>query len=45
MPDNRLSDASGFAEYDTLLLDVSQMLEHARQSTGRAVNAVMTTTY
>ena len=45
MPDNRPSDASGFAEYDTLLLEVSQMLEHARQSAGRALNAVMTATY
>jgi predicted nuclease of restriction endonuclease-like (RecB) superfamily len=45
MPDNRLSAASGFAAYDTLLLDVSQMLEHARQSAGRAVNAVMSATY
>jgi len=42
---NRLPDASGFAEYATLLLDVSQLLERARQSAGRAVNAVMTATY
>jgi|SRR5208283_2971863 len=42
---NRLPDASGFAEYETLQLDVSQLLERARQSAGRAVNAVMTATY
>jgi predicted nuclease of restriction endonuclease-like (RecB) superfamily len=45
MPDDRLPEASGIAEYKTLLLDVSQLLEHARQSAGRAVNAVMTATY
>ena len=45
MQDNRLPDASGFAEYETLLLDVSRLLQHARQSAGRAVNAVMTATY
>jgi predicted nuclease of restriction endonuclease-like (RecB) superfamily len=45
MPDDRLPEASGFAEYETLLLDVSRLLEHARQSAGRAVNAVMTATY
>jgi predicted nuclease of restriction endonuclease-like (RecB) superfamily len=45
MSEGRLPEASGFAEYETLLLDVSRLLEHARQSAGRAVNAVMTATY
>src|ERR1017187_6281580 len=45
MPDNRLPDASGFAEYETLLLEVLRLLERARQSAGRAVNAVMTAAY
>ena len=45
MPDNRLPDASGFAEYETLLLEVSRLLERARQSAGRAVNVVMTAAY
>jgi predicted nuclease of restriction endonuclease-like (RecB) superfamily len=45
MPDNRLPGASGFAEYETLLLEVSRLLERARQSAGRAVNAVMTAAY
>jgi hypothetical protein len=45
MPDSRLPEAGGFAEYETLLLDVSRLLEQARQSAGRAVNAVMTATY
>jgi predicted nuclease of restriction endonuclease-like (RecB) superfamily len=45
MPDDRLPEASGFAEYETLLLDVSRLLEHAQQWAGRAVNAVMTATY
>lgn len=45
MPESRLPEAAGFAEYETLLLDVSRLLEQARQSAGRAVNAVMTATY
>src|SRR5438876_3451209 len=45
MSDRRLPDVSGSAEYETLLLDVSRLLERARQSAGRAVNAVMTATY
>jgi len=45
MPHSRLPEAAGFAEYETLLLDVSRLLEQARQSAGRAVNAVMTATY
>ena len=45
MSDRRLPDVPGFAEYETLLLDVSRLLEHARQSAGRAVNAVMSATY
>jgi hypothetical protein len=44
MPESRLPEAAGFAEYETLLLDVSQLLEQARQAAGRAVNAVMTAT-
>src|SRR5260370_24944908 len=45
MPDSRLPDSSGLAEYETLLLDVSPLLEHGRQAAGRAVNAVMSATY
>ena len=45
MPDSRLPEAVGFAEYETLLSEVSRLLEQARQSAGRAVNAVMTATY
>ena len=45
MPDERLPEASELAGYDTLLLDVSRLLENARQSAGRAVNAVMSATY
>jgi predicted nuclease of restriction endonuclease-like (RecB) superfamily len=32
-------------EYSALLVDVTQWLEQARKQTGRAVNALMTTTY
>lgn len=45
MSDSKLPEAAEFPEYTTLLLDVSRLLEHARQSAGRAVNAVMTATY
>lgn len=45
MPDDAFPKISDFAEYDDLLMDVSRLLEHARQSAGRAVNAVMTATY
>jgi DUF1016 N-terminal domain len=45
MPDDTLPKGSDFAEYDDLLMDVSRLLERARQSTGRAVNAIMTATY
>src|ERR1700682_3789200 len=45
MSDSSLPEASGFAEYETLLLDVSRLLEHARQSAGRAGNAVINPTY
>jgi predicted nuclease of restriction endonuclease-like (RecB) superfamily len=45
MSDSKLPEAAEFPEYATLLLDVSRLLEHARQSAGRAVNAVMTATY
>ena len=45
MPGSRLPEAAGFEEYETLLLDVSRLLEQARQSAGRAVNAVMIATY
>jgi hypothetical protein len=45
MSENTLPEASGAAEYETLLLDVSRLLEHARRSAGRAVNAIMTGTY
>lgn len=45
MSDDTLPEASRAAEYETLLLDVSRLLEHARRSAGRAVNAIMTATY
>ena len=45
MPDNRPPEVSGVAEYETLLSDVSLLLERARQSVGRTVNVVMTATY
>src|SRR5262249_28321734 len=45
MPEDRMPESSGFANYETLLSEVSRLLEHARQSAGRAVNAVMTATY
>jgi hypothetical protein len=45
MPQSRPPQAAGFEEYETLLLDVSRLLEQARQSAGRAVNSVMTATY
>jgi predicted nuclease of restriction endonuclease-like (RecB) superfamily len=45
MSENTLPDGPGVAEYETLLVDVSGLLEHARRSAGRAVNAIMTTTY
>ena len=45
MPDKKLPPSSGPAGYETLLLDVSRLLEQARQSAGRAVNAVMSSTY
>jgi hypothetical protein len=45
MPESRLPEAAEFAEYKTPLLDVSRLLERARHSAGRAVNAVMTATY
>jgi hypothetical protein len=32
-------------EYNALLVDVTQWLEQARKQAGRAVNALMTTTY
>ncbi len=32
-------------EYSALLVDVTQWLEQARKQAGRAVNALMTTTY
>lgn len=45
MPDDTLPNGPDLAEYDDLLMDVSRLLERARQSAGRAVNAVMTATY
>jgi hypothetical protein len=45
MPHNNLPQWSGPAGYEALLLEVSRLLEHARQSAGRAVNAVMSSTY
>jgi hypothetical protein len=45
MADIRAPKASGFEGYDTLLSDVSRLLQQARQSVGRAVNAAMTATY
>jgi predicted nuclease of restriction endonuclease-like (RecB) superfamily len=36
---------SGLAEYETLLSEVSRLLENARQAAGRTVNAVMSATY
>lgn len=45
MPDDELPEASGLAQYEALLSDVSRLLEHARRSAGRAVNAVMSATY
>jgi predicted nuclease of restriction endonuclease-like (RecB) superfamily len=44
MSDSKLPETE-FPEYANLLLDVSRLLEHARQSAGRSVNAVMTATY
>ena len=45
MPRDKLLQPSEPAGYETLLSDVSRLLERARQSAGRAVNAVMTSTY
>jgi hypothetical protein len=45
LPDDSLPGMSGLAEYETLLSDVSRLLEHARQAAGRTVNAVMSATY
>jgi len=45
MRDDSLPKSSDLAEYDDLLTEVSRLLEYARQSAGRAVNAVMTATY
>jgi len=45
MPDDSLPELSGLAEYETLLSEVSGLLEHARQAAGRSVNAVMSATY
>ena len=45
MPDDELPETSGLAQYEVLLSDVTRLLEHARRSAGRAVNAVMSATY
>jgi len=45
MADIRVPKISGFEGYETLLSNVSRLLQQARQSVGRAVNAAMTATY
>lgn len=45
MSNNQLSAATEFPGYERLLLDVSRLLERARRSVGRTVNALMTVTY
>jgi hypothetical protein len=45
MSNNQLPAATEFPGYERLLLDVSRLLERARRSVGRTVNALMTVTY
>jgi predicted nuclease of restriction endonuclease-like (RecB) superfamily len=45
MPKRKLPAKRRAAEYETLLRDVSGLLEYARQSAGRTVNLLMTATY
>lgn len=45
MRNKRLPAAQRFAGYDGLLVEISSLLESARRSAGRAVNALMTATY
>lgn len=45
MRNKKLPAAQRFAGYDGLLVEISSLLESARRSAGRAVNALMTATY